>query len=205
MSTAARVLTVTLVVALAGIVGLGVWLMRAGSEGGAGGLPLADAERTLVADPEIALPEVVDVPATGTCPAFTFRAPVPTTTGPGADGYVTFALPGDDGSAVLVVCNGAVDEVGTPEEVVADLWSGETDVAGADADADVWERLFAERVTSSYGDAIALTSRFGSQLLTDHYVERDGGLHIVGYLRPEASGDRHRAVVDAMLASWQWR
>jgi hypothetical protein len=111
-------------------------------------------------------------------------------------------LPGDDGAALLAACIGDVDDVGTPERVVDDLWSGKAAEEGAEAAE--WERLTVERSTSPYGDALALTSRLGTRVLTDHYVERDGWLYAVGYLRYEGV-DVDRPGVDAILASWQWR
>lgn len=212
MTRAQRIAFAVVGVALAVVAGVIVWLTLRGDQPEAAPIPPAGAARVVVADAAIELPYVVEVPGTADgCPAATFRSPAEPVVTP-SDGYAGVMLPGGDGAALTVACIGAVDEVGTPEEVVAGLWSGETraEVAAEMAEAgfpdEAWpEPLAIERLTSPHGADILLTSRTGRYVLTDHYVERDGWVHGVGYLRPEGDGDVDRAVVDAILASWEWR
>lgn len=212
MHRAANVAIAVVLVAIAGVVGGGVWLLRERrADSAAASLPVADTVRTVEVDPaDVAgLPVAVEVPAgEGECPPHAFRAPGEPLAA--VDGGRTFLL-GDDGSAILTVCLGSVAELGTPEELVADIWAGTfpvEDAVAAEMMAELesaTERLYVERVASPYGEAIALTTRIGPSLVTDHYVERDGWVHAVGYLRRDGSGDPDRALVDAVLASWQWR
>lgn len=41
-------------------------------------------------------------------------------------------------------------------------------------------------------------------LVSDYYAARDGYLHVVGYLRPESSGDVYLSTVESVLATWSW-
>lgn len=202
MSKAARTAVVILTVALGVGIGVIVWMTMLMDQPEAAPIPGAGDARAVVADPSIGLPYLVEVPGTAAgCPGAAFRSPADPVGTP-TDGNAGVMLPGADGAALIAACIGDVDDVGTPEQVVADLWSGKA--AEESPEAAEWERLSVERSTSSYGDALALTSRLGTQVLTDHYVERDGWLYAVGYLRHEGS-DVDRLVVDAILASWEWR
>lgn len=202
MSRAARIALVVVGTALVAVVGAVVWVSTQVRGPGSAPVPGAGEARTVVADPSIELPYLVEVPGTADgCPAAAFRSPAEPITV--TDGYAGVMLPRSDDAALLVTCMGDVDERGAVEELVAGFWSGE----GFDdpAEAEAWERLSIERIASPFGDAIAVTSRIGGKLLTDHYVERDGWVYGVGYLRAESDGDADRAVVDAILASWEWR
>ena len=201
MSRTERIALVALgaVLVAAGVV---LWWTTRPDEPAGAPIPGAGEARVVVADPSIDLPYLVEVPRTADgCPAAAFRSPAEPLSV--AEGNAGIMLPGGHDGAVLTACIGAVADVGALDRFVADVWSGEglEDVA----EADVWERLWIERIDSPLGDALAVTSRVGARLLTDHYVERDGWIYAVGYLRPEASGDADRAVVDGILASWQWR
>ena len=202
MSRAARIALVVVGVALVAVVGAIVWLTTQEDAPEAAPIPGPGAGRTVVADPSIELPYLVEVPGNDDgCPAGAFSSPVEPLTV--SDGYASLMLPRGDDAALLVTCIGEVADVGAPEEFVAQSWSGE----GYDdpAEAAMWERLSIERIDSPFGDSLALTSRIGVRLLTDHFVERDGWIYAIGYLRGEADSDVDRAVVDAVLASWQWR
>ena len=203
---AARVALAVVTVALVAAVGVIVWLTMRGNQAQAAPIPGPGEARAVVADPSIELPYLVEVPGTADgCPAAAFASPVEPLTV--TDGYAGVMLPRGNGAALLATCIGAVDDMGTVEDVVADVWSGEgLEDLQEDLVADMeWERLSIERITSPFGDALAVTSRLGTKLLTDHYVERDGWVYAVGYLRAEADADVDRGVVDAILASWQWR
>lgn len=209
MSKAARIALAVVGVALAGVVGTFVWLTVGGDAPEMAQIPPASGARVVVADPSIELPYVIEVP-TGAegCPGGTFRSPAEPLRAP-QDGYVAVMLPPRGDVALVVACIGTVEENGTVEELVTDILSGER---GDEAVASgLYERdalptpLTVERLRSPHGDDVVLTSRVGPSLLTDHYVERDGWVHAIGYLRPEGSGDVDRAVVDAILASWEWR
>lgn len=199
MSSAQRTtlaLALAALVAVLGAIGWRWWQERAAEER----LPDLSTARVIEPDPDSALPYLVEVPGTADgCPAAAFRSSVEPTVGP-SEGYVALTPPGADGMAVIATCLGAVTELGTPEELVAELWSGAADEESAEA---AWERLSVERVTSPFGAALALTSRLGTRVLTDHYVERDGWVYAVGYLRVEGT-DADRPLVDAILASWLW-
>lgn len=203
MSRGARLTLPVVLVALVLVVCAIVWVtMRQEQAAAAAPIPGRDQARVVVADPSIELPYLVEVPGTADgCPAASFRSPAEPNVV--SDGFASLMLPRSDAAAVLVTCMGEVDERGTPEEFVEGFWSGEA--FDDDADAAAWERLSIERVASPFGDALALTSRIGGRLLTDHYVERDGWVYAVGYLRDESEGEADRAVVDAILASWEWR
>lgn len=200
MTRAQRIAFAVVGVALAGVVGVIVWLTLRGDQPEAAPIPPAGEARVVVADPSIELRYLVEVPqGAGGCPAATFRSQAEPEMPP-VDGSTAVRLPGE--GAFMVACIGDVDDVGTPEELVADLWAGDAD---GTADGASWERVSVERVSSAHGDALALTSRIGGKVLTDHYVVRDGWVHAVGYLRRDGSGDADRALFDAMLASWEWQ
>lgn len=203
MSRGARLTLPVVLVALVLVVCAIVWVtMRQEQAAAAVPIPGPDEARVVVADPSVELPYLVEVPGTADgCPAAAFHSPAePLTVDAGGAGIM---LPGGDDGAVLTACIGAVDDLGSVDEHVAALWTGEAfDEAGEE---DLWERRSIERVVSALGDSLALTSSIGHRVLTDHYVERDGWVYAVGYLRSDASGDADRAVVDAILASWEWR
>lgn len=209
MSRAARIALVVVGAALVAVVGAIVWISTQGVGAEAAPIPGPGEGRTVVADPSVELPYLVEVPGgPDGCPGGTFRSPAEPLRAP-QDGYAAVMLPSSEGAAVIVACIGALEESGSVEEFVADILSGK---AGDEAVASgVLERdtlptpLLVERLSSPHGDDIVLTSRVGLSLLADHYVERDGWVHAIGYLRREATGDVDRPVVDAILASWQWR
>lgn len=203
MSRGARLALPVVLVALALVVCAIVWVtMRQEQAAAAVPIPGPDQARVVVADPSIALPYPVEVPGTADgCPAAAFRSPAEPSSV--SDGFASIMLPGGGDGAVLAACIGAVDDLGPLEDHVASLWTGEA--YDQEGEEDPWERLSIERVVSPLGDSLALTSRIGVRVLTDHYVERDGWIYAVGYLRPTASADADRAVVDAILASWEWR
>lgn len=203
MSRGARLTLPVVLVALVLVVCAIVWVtMRQEQAAAAVPIPGPDQARVVVADPSIDLPYLVEVPGTADgCPAAAFRSPVEPAVL--SDGYASLMLPGGHDGALLTVCIAAVDDVGPVGEHVAAIWTGE--VFEESGEADLWERLSIERIVSPLGDSLALTSRIGVRVLTDHYVERDGWIYAVGYLRPAESADADRAVVDAILASWEWR
>lgn len=204
MSRAARVALGACVVALAAVAVAIVLVTRDG--GGDAPVPGIDGPpRHVAVDPGVALPHVVEVSRSDVgCPGHAFRAPAEPMLPPSADGAVTIRLPDD--AAMLTVCLGAVAELGTPEELVAELWRGSPDLPGSDLLGDAApDPLTVARLSSAHGDAVVLTSRVGRWLVTDHYVARDGMVHVVGYLRQEALGDAHLPQVESLLATWEWR
>lgn len=201
MSRTQRRVLAVVVGAFAIVVGVIIWMTMRVADASAVPIPGRGEARTVLADPSIELPYVVEAPGTAQgCPSAAFRSPVEPLTV--SEGSSALMLPRGDGAALLTACIGAVDDMGSLDDTVADVWLG---VGMDEATAEAWERLSIERVVSPLGDALAVTTRVGVNLLTDHYVERDGWIYAVGYLRPEAGGDADRAVVDAILASWQWR
>ncbi|GGB96029.1 hypothetical protein [Cellulomonas carbonis] len=150
----------------------------------------------VVAPSSVALPYRVDVPdvADAGCPPHAFDVPAPSsvaTVGTGA-GASEATVPLGDGAHLLAVCLGRVADVGTVDEIAAAPASEGTTLVGT------------LDVTSPHGDGVRRTTRIGDQLLSDHLVERDGWVHVVGYLRRADQGDRHQGVVDAVLSSWSW-
>src|SRR5665647_3043680 len=149
-------------VAVLAMVGVGFWLSR----------------------PE---PREIEVLADGAdgCPGYSFASPASSGTEmiSGADGSrseATITIAAEEAFA-LSVCLGRVSELGTPDEAIEGaLGEGDREQVGPLVD-----------VSSAYGDATALTTRIGRMLLTDFYVEQDGWLHAVGYLRPEEVGDTY--------------
>lgn len=199
VSRHARIALAIVGAALVVVVGVVVWMARTDQPAGAP-IPEPAEARSVVADPSIDLPNLVEVPGNADgCPAAAFSSPEgPTSV---SDGYAAVMLPRGDDAALMTACIGAVDDVGSVDEFVPKLWAGD----GPGGDAAGGEALSIERVISPFGAALAVTSRIGTSLLTDHYVERDGWVYAVGYLRAEADGDVDRPVVDAVLASWEWR
>jgi len=177
-------------VAVLAMVGVGFWLSR----------PEPRETKVLTLDPAISLDDLIEVPADGAdgCPGYSFASPASSGTEmiSGADGsrseaIITIAA---EEAFALSVCLGPVSELGTPDEAIeAALSEGDREQVGPLVD-----------VSSAYGDATALTTRVGRMLLTDFYVEQDGWLHAVGYLRPEEVGDTYLPTVEAVLASWAW-
>lgn len=165
------------------------------------------ASATTIASPAVtqALSEVVTVPEDGACPGFSFASPAPSRFAPqpaSADGSRSLAtVPlDDDGSAFLVVCLGSVQDRGSPHE------AAEAAAAGMPTGLTT-EPARVER-RDPFGDMVRLDTAFGSgKRLSDWYVERQGALFVVGYLRSVDGADVVResdVVVEQMLASWRW-
>jgi hypothetical protein len=111
----------------------------------------------------------------------------------GEDGRSEAAIPLGSEAHLIVVCTGRFAEFGFG-----------LDVEPEELEASGVERLGVVDVRSAHGEGPAITSRIGRMLLTDYFVERDGWVHVVGYLRPEEVGDTYLPVVETMLASWSW-
>jgi hypothetical protein len=185
---------VVLLVAAASVVGMAVWVARPDSAAGA--WEPTGPVREITADPGVVLDQVLAVPADpGGCPGFTVPAPAASRYPPsrGEDGGSEAAIPLGSEAHVMVVCMGRSAEVGFPP-----------DADPEEFEASGLELLRIEAVRSAHGEGPAITSRIGRMLLTDYYVERDGWVHAVGYLRPEEVGDTYLPVVETMLASWSW-
>lgn len=176
-------------VAVLAMVGVGFWLSR----------PEPRETEVLTLDPAISLDHPIEVPADGAdgCPGYSFASPAPATMQliSGVDGSRSeAAITIGTEAFALSVCLGRVSELGTPDEAIeAALGEGDREQVGP-----------LVHVSSAYGDATALTTRIGRMLLTDFYVEQDGWLHAVGYLRPEEVCDTYLPTVEAVLASWAW-
>lgn len=197
-SVAQRIAMVLVLALLLGVGGVIAWLHWQDRYG---------ASATTIARPDVtqALSEVVTVPDAGPCSAFSFASPVPSQLAPqpaAADGSRSLAtVPlDDDGSAFLVVCLGTVQDRGSPQE------AAEAAAAGMPAGLTP-EPARVER-RDPFGDMVRLDTAFGSgRRLSDWYVERQGTLFVVGYLRSVDGADAVResdVVVEQMLASWRW-
>lgn len=204
MSAAARIVLAALVAALVGLGGAYWWVSRPTPEP-----ELVGQVRVLTADPDVELPYLLEIPTDPNgCPGYTVPAPGESRYEPavGEDGGRSdAAIDLGGGSAILIVCSGPVSEVGTADEAVAFAIDGDYgDEYPSLPDVDLEQVGAVDEIRSAHGDGPALTSRIGRTLITDFYVEHDGYLHIVGYMRPEAVGDAHLPTVEAMLASWSW-
>lgn len=205
MSVPARIVATVLVVALAGVGGAYWWVTREVPVD----VPVGET-RVLTVDPTIALPVLLEIPTDANgCPGYTVPAPAEPMFEPviGEGGTRSdFTVRLGATTAILSVCNGPVSENGTADEAVEYVVSGKVPEEYDDLGVDVERQVVGgvDQVISARGDGPALTTRFGQMLVTDFYVEHDGYLHIVGYLRPESVGDTYLPTVEAMLASWSW-
>jgi hypothetical protein len=201
MSVPARIVLVVLLVALVGMGGAYWWVTRPTPEP-----ELVGEVRVLTVDPDVELPVLLEIPTDPNgCPGYTVSAPgesmfTPTVGPDGSRSDWTINLGG--GVALLSVCFGPVSEVGDLDDFL-DRRSIEKDL---------YEELLGaveqvgaiDEIRSAHGDGPARTTRFGEVLVTDFFVEHDGFIHGVGYMRPESVGDAYLPIVEAMLASWSW-
>lgn len=209
MSKVAAVLAVLLGLAVVGVVGFGLAVTN-------GWGPYAPevaygADEVLTADDTIVLDASLDLagPAVAPCPAVSMPMPAqytdavassaPLSDMPDSVGQTRVRL--SPTSWLLVVCLGNVDKAGTPEQIVL---RHQTD---ADFSRSFPVQLRPVRVTAPFGEAIRWTGTFATdgdgKWLTDWYVEHDGTVLVVGYLRQSTDPDR-TTLVESMLAGLAW-
>ncbi|GGC09835.1 hypothetical protein [Cellulomonas carbonis] len=155
--------------------------------------PRAEPSATVTLEPTAIEPaHAVRVAASGGCPGYGLTAPVTPRT---SEGSTDLEL--DDESWVTVRCLGPLEQAGTALEAASPWPDAEEAPAGT--------RTGPVLVVSAYGEAFQADTHFTSNgaRLTEWFVERDGYLVAVGYLRHEGAVDR-TATVEAVLASWEW-
>ncbi len=205
----AVVAAVTLAVAAVGVIGAGLAVSH-------GWGPFAPevafgSDEVLTADATLVLDARLDVAGAEAAPCPTVSMPLParlsdsvTRVEPLADqagstGSTTVRL--SPTSTLLVVCLGDIDQVGTPEQIVRDHRTN-PEFAGSFA-----IQLAPVRVSAPFGDAVRWTGSFAPDgngaWLTDWYIERDGTVLAVGYLRRSTEPDQ-TALVASMIAGLTW-
>jgi hypothetical protein len=209
MSAAARIVLAVLLVALVGLGGAYWWVTRPTPEE-----VLVGETRVLIVDPTVELPYLLEIPtAANGCPGYTVPAPGESIYDPivGPDEFRSeWAITLDGDAAILAVCFGPVSELGELDDFVGEVLDSVGEHLDEDSEDPVVAALVREQVgavdeiRSPHGDGPAVTTKVGSSVLTDFYVEHDGFIHGVGYLRPESTGDLYLPTVEAMLASWSW-
>jgi len=209
VSVPARIVLAVLLVALVGLGGAYWWVTRSTPQP-----ELVGEVRVLTVDPAIELPYLLEIPTDPNgCPGYTVPAPGEPRYAPAvaADGSRSdWAMSLEDGVALLGVCFGPVSEVGDLDDVIDELLDSVGEPLVEDSEDSVLADVVREQVgavdeiRSAHGDGPAVTTTIGSMVVTDFYVEHDGFIHAVGYLRPESVGDLYLPTVEAMLASWSW-
>ncbi len=149
--------------------------------------------------PTVALgPATVELPVRvesteGRCPAYAFSAPDESVTGGPADAN-GFAL-GEHGS-VHLTCIGASSQYGGLAGLSRLATEGDDTFAVAAPLA----------VETPLGTVLKIDQRMSHQDLTEWWVERNGYILGIGYLRGIDEADAHDiATVESVLASWEWR
>lgn len=209
MSIAAKVVAVLLGLAIVGAVGFG--LAVANGWGPYATEVAFGSDEVLTADDAIVLDSTLDLtgPAVEPCPAVSMPIPAaysdavtshePVADLPDSAGQTTVRL--SPTSWMLVVCLGDADQVGTPEQIVQ-RHRTDADFAGSFP-----VQLRPVRVTAPFGEAVRWSGSFAADgsgtWLTDWYVEHDGTVLAVGYLRQATDPDR-TTLVESMLAGLTW-
>ena len=148
----------------------------------------------LVRDPDISLPYSVEGPRKDEgCPASTFQSPEPVAQQTVGEATVTVPLPSLD-AHLLVVCLWRADEMGDTRELVRQR-TGEI--------SDLMPVTEPVGVSSAFGEAVRLDSKFGRTTLLEWFTDRDGWVVSVAYLGPPPAPE-DVAVVEAMLTTWTW-
>ena len=196
MSRRSFVVTAMVLVLVTAVAVVGL-LLQGGVIGPRAARPIATTTPGPLA--QVALPELVVVPPSeGGCPGEQFRSPSAPVAASvtGSDGSrtdATVSLGG--GSAILVVCFGAVSDRGDATERTRHLVD-EPQLPGTTTGP------FA--VQNALGAAMTYTNTYGAgRRLTEWHVDHDGWAYAVGAL--QASGGVDAAgVAEQVIASWQW-
>ncbi|ROS27777.1 hypothetical protein [Cellulomonas sp. PhB150] len=189
--TAFRVALVGVLVLLAGVAGACVLVLRGG---GTPDLPPMAVE-TIAANPDIALPQRLDVESTAEgCRGYSVRIPTARVMGTPGSNARALMLDAND-SALLLTCMNTTSTTGDLESFVAEKIAHPT--------GSIRTLPTATEVHSPYGRAIRTESVVGAKTLTEWFTERDGMTWGVGYLHP-ADDASQQPTVEAVLASWSW-
>jgi hypothetical protein len=155
--------------------------------------PLPPMAETTFAGSATGTPLPFRVTAPGSCPAFSFGAPVePGGQGPGS---VVLSAPKAPPVMLSVMCMPDGQHGGL---ALDDLVDG---LRRHPKNADLVSDPVVEH--GPLGAAVRTQEHLSRLMLTEWRVERDGTVVTVGYLRT-AGDESHAADVEAMLASWTW-
>lgn len=154
------------------------------------------------------LPETLVVTSDGSesCPGFTVAIPSPhldSSSGgavlePDGSGLLGSVWPAGTRARISFTCFGRTADLGTLSEFTADVPDGENPLIVLDGEV--------VEVRAAMGESVRRDERVGEKegMFTEWYLERDGWLMGVVFIRPPEEAKDLEPVIESVLASWTW-